>query len=261
MRAVQAGALGVIVWVLVCASPALGCIAQGFAGETPLPAWDTRNALAEQIEADGSALGLPPTQIARLAWALRLGSTAAPALTPADMAVLRALGGDCDPSVDATTDVAADPSFGFDLHLGWRQLVASGAFSALALAALVIAARLHAIGRRRRKRYFCSRPVTCLIPTDAARVCRVEDLSLSGVRLSLRGAVPMRLGAGVVLDFGTFQMDGRVAWANRHFTGIDFDRMLTRAELLHLVRPEKYAAPPNMRTNALGAENGPDAAT
>jgi len=242
MRAGRIAVFGGLLWVLVLGGPTLACVVRGLDGDQPLVSWDIRNALAHRIEADGPALGLPVGQVGRLAWALRLGRTAAPALTAADRAVLRAFDTTCSaPPGDVVN--GDEPSFGFDLHLGWRQLVASGAFSALALAGLVIAARLHAIRRRRRKRYFCSRPVRCRIGLDPPRECRVEDLSLSGVRVSLRGARTMAVGAAVNLDFGALQMYGRVAWANRHFTGIDFDRLLTRAELLHLVRPEKYPAP------------------
>lgn len=242
---------------LICAlwfsSPALACTAWGFAGERALPAWDVRDALAEQVEADGAALGLPPTQTARIAWALRLGMTAAPALTQSDLAVLRALDRGCDPQT-LVSPVTAEQPFGFDLRLGWRQLVASGAFSAIAVAGLVIAARVHAIRRRRHKRYFCSRPVQCVVAGELPRPCRVEDVSLSGMRVSLRGARQMDLGARVVLQFGTMQLDGRVVRVGRHLTEMDFDRSLTRAELLHLVRPDKYPAPSGVRSALVRSE-------
>jgi len=223
--------------------PALSCVALGFAGDQPLAAWDDRDHLARQIEADGAAVGLPAAQVTRLAWALRLGLAAAPALTTADLAALRAFDTACADPVDPT-DGKVEASFGFDIRQGWRQLAASGAFSALALTGLVIAARLHAIRRRRRKRYFCSIAVQCRDAQGATHLCRVEDVSMSGARLSLRGAAPLTTGSDVELDFGGVSLQGHVAWANRHFTGVDFARMLTRAELLHLVRPEKYPQPP-----------------
>lgn len=233
---------GFVIWVSLGCGPVVACVAQGFLGDQPLVSWDERDSLARVVEADGAALGLPATQVARLAWALRLGATAAPALTAADLAALRAFDQACAQPTDGAGSVV-EPSFGFDLRQGWRQLVASGAFSALAVSGLVIAARLHAIRRRRRKRYFCSIPVQCHDRLDVAYPCRAEDVSMSGARLSLHGAGPLTIGAPVVLDFGGVRARGHVAWANRHFTGVDFERMLTRAELLHLLRPEKYPNP------------------
>ncbi len=232
--------MGVVFCVLVACSPAAACVARGFAGEQTLAPWDHRDSLARQIEADGAALGLPATQISRLAWALRLGAAASDALTAADLTALRAFDQAC---TDAQEDAgsAQNPSYGFDLSLGWPQLAASGAFSALAISGLVIAARLHTIRRRRRKRYFCSIAVQLRDEKDEAHPGRVEDLSMTGARLSLRGVAGLTVGAPIVLDFGGTPIRGQVAWKNRHFTGVDFDRMLTRAELLRLVRPEKYA--------------------
>jgi hypothetical protein len=231
---------GLLIWLGMGCGGSFACVVAGFDGAQPLPSWDARDALARRIEADGAALGLPAGQVTRLAWALRLGLPAAPALTAADLAALRAFDVAC---ADPVADSGVEPSYGFDLKQGWQQLVASGAFSALALSGIVIAARLHAIRRRRKKRYFCSLAVQCRDGPDGVQMCRVEDISLSGARLSLRGAGPFALGSVVDLDFGSVQMRGRVAWANRHFTGVDFERLLTRAELLHLVRPEKYPAP------------------
>jgi hypothetical protein len=247
MRVILRYLAGLVIASVLLPGPILACVVQGFDGQQPLAPWDARDTMARQIEADGVALGLSQMQVARLAWALRLGSAAAPALTAADQAALRAFDRACDPPA-APVAVVADPSFGFDLHLGWPQLLASATFAIVAIGGLLAAGHMRTAWRKRTKRYVCARFVQCRVVSDPVRVARLQDVSLSGARMSLRGAQPLVAGVNVVLDFGSFEMPGQVVRASHHVTAVDFDRPLSRAELLHLVRPEKYPTPVSLGT-------------
>lgn len=235
------GVLAFVLWSIAQAAVAQ-CAGDLFRGTATIP-WDRRDALARQIESGGAAEGLSRDQISRLAFALRLGRDGAAALGPGDVALLDDLDQGCRQPPVVAAPPAPDPGFGFDLRLGWPHLALSLGFGALGLGALLTLARWRAMLRRRRKRYICARAVTCHAADDPPRACRLEDVSVTGLRLSLRGAAALPKGAAVTVDFGHFQMPGQVVWANRHLTGIDFARDLTRAELLHLVRPEKYPWP------------------
>ena len=231
---------GLFIWLLAVGPAAAGCIGDMLDGGPPV-AWDRRDGVARQIETDGAALGLPARQVARLALALRLGRDGAAALAPGDRAVLAVFDTPC-PRPTPKADSPERP-FGFDWHLGWPELLASSGLSAFALGGLIAVARLRAVMRRKRKRYFCSIMASC---ADGAQQhpCRVEDVSLNGARLRFNRRLAWPIGQRVDLDLRGMVVQGKVAWQNRHFTGVDFDRPLTRAELLHLVRPEKYPRPP-----------------
>jgi hypothetical protein len=240
----RVGLLALVLWWVAQAALAQ-CTSDLFRGTATVP-WDRRDALARQIEAQGPEQALTRDQIARLAFALRLGRDGAMALGLGDMALLDSLDAGC--AAPPPEPVAApEPGFGFDLRLGWPQLALSLGFTGLGLGVLLGLGRLRAVARRRGKRYICARPVTCSVGGEPPRQFRMEDVSLTGFRLSLRGANALRKGVAVQVDFGGFQMDGQVAGSSRHLTSISFTRDLTRAELLHLVRPEKYPWPVRQR--------------
>jgi hypothetical protein len=238
------GILALVLWWVAQAALAQ-CASDLFRGTATVP-WDRRDALARQIEAQGAQQALTRDQIARFAFALRLGRDGALALGPGDVALIDSLDAGCRAPPPEPVG-APEPSFGFDLHLGWPQLALSLGFTGLGLGVLLGLGRLRAVARRRGKRYICARQVTCSVGGEPPRQFRMEDVSLTGLRLSLRGADALPKGAAVQVDFGSFQMDGQVIAVGRHLTSVCFARDLTRAELLHLVRPEKYPWPVRQR--------------
>lgn len=224
-------------WVAVVPARA-GCVVDALASGTQVP-WDQRDGLARRVESAGPALGLSTEQIARLASALRMGRVGAGFIDAPDLAELARFDGTCDPPAPD----AATPSYGFDLHLGWPHLVGSAGVAGLALGGLAVLARMRARAQRQNRRYFCKIAGHVRVSGGDWEPCRVTDVSLGGARLTLRGALVMTVGQTITVDFGQMRMDASVVSANRSFVGVDFTRHLSRAELLHLVRPEKYPVP------------------
>lgn len=217
------------------------CLADALTGG-PLPSWDQRDALARKLEAEGDPLGLGDERIRRLAFALRMGQHALDQLDPAERAVLGQVEAGCDPP-EPEQPVPSPGSFGFDLQVGWPHLAASIGVMAICLGVLRSLARWNALSRRRNKRYFCSINITCQDSDGAVFQCRVRDVSPSGLRMTAPKTADLAIGDALTLDFRTFRISGHIVSRNRHYSGVAFSRDLTRAELLHLVRPEKYPTP------------------
>lgn len=244
----------VVLFVLIMSPVQAACVGRTLGAGEQAP-WDLRDALARRVEAEGQGLGLPRDQIARLAFALRLGRDAAAVLTAQDREALARIEGACDPPQPVLAEHALPDAIGFDLRFGWPHLLGAGVLSGLALTALVWLSRRRARAGRMRKRYFCRIDATLHLGPDQAVACRVTDVSVAGARLSV-SALPAGPHVGpVILDFGTFQMAGSIVSQKRAFAGLAFERPLTRGELLHLVRPEKY--PPPARPTGAAAPQPP----
>ncbi|MFN4056584.1 MAG: PilZ domain-containing protein [Roseinatronobacter sp.] len=227
---------------LALSNPALAaCVSQGLL-QGAAPSWDQRDALARTLEVEASGLGIAADRVQRLALALRMGKPALGQLAAQDLALLAQLETGCDPPAQVA-NVEETASFGFDLYLGWPHLLGSIAVTGLSFGVLFGFARWNAALRRRRKRYFCSIDVMCAADGQDPERSRVRDLSLTGLRMTPPKAGAYPVGQNLTIDFGAFRMTGRIVSRNRHYLGVEFERDLTRAELLHLVRPEKYPTP------------------
>ena len=92
----------------------------------------------------------------------------------------------------------------------------------------------YGIVQKRSQRHPCLLPVT-VISAAGESTAEIHDISQLGGKLDCEEG--LTLGGRLEITIGPVTRRARVAWANNHFAGVTFDKILTEAEMKEILGP------------------------